>query len=30
VEELERDRDVVGTIAYPVSREGIVLYDRAA
>jgi predicted nucleotidyltransferase len=30
VEELERDRDVVGTIAYPVWREGIVLYDRAA
>jgi predicted nucleotidyltransferase len=30
VEELERDRDVVGTIAYPAWREGIVLYDRAA
>ena len=30
LEELERDRDVVGTIAYPVWREGIVLYDRAA
>lgn len=30
VEELERDRDVVGTIAYPAFREGIVLYDRAA
>jgi predicted nucleotidyltransferase len=29
-EELERDRDVVGTIAYPAWREGIVLYDRAA
>lgn len=30
VEELERDRDVVGTIAYPALREGVVLYDRAA
>jgi predicted nucleotidyltransferase len=30
MEELERDRDVVGTIAYPAWREGIVLYDRAA
>jgi len=30
VEELEGDRDVVGTIAYPACREGIVLYDRAA
>jgi len=29
-EELERDRDVVGTIAYPAWREGIVLCDRAA
>jgi predicted nucleotidyltransferase len=29
-EELERERDVVGTIAYPAWREGIVLYDRAA
>jgi hypothetical protein len=29
-EELERDKDIVGTIAYPASREGIVLYDRAA
>jgi predicted nucleotidyltransferase len=29
-EELERARDVVGTIAYPAWREGIVLYDRAA
>jgi predicted nucleotidyltransferase len=29
-EELERERDVVGMIAYPASREGIVLYDRAA
>ena len=29
-EELERDRDVVGTIAYPAWREGIVVYDRAA
>ena len=29
-EELERDRDVVGTIAYPAWREGIVLYERAA
>jgi predicted nucleotidyltransferase len=29
-EEFERERDVVGTIAYPASREGIVLYDRAA
>jgi uncharacterized protein len=28
--ELERERDVVGTIAYPAWREGIVLYDRAA
>ena len=30
VEELERERDVVGTIAYPAWREGIVLYERAA
>jgi predicted nucleotidyltransferase len=30
MEELERDRDVVGTIAYLAWREGIVLYDRAA
>ena len=30
MEELERDRDVVGTIAYPAWHEGIVLYDRAA
>jgi hypothetical protein len=30
MEELEQDRDVVGTIAYPAWREGIVLYDRAA
>lgn len=29
-DELERDRDLVGTIAYPACREGIVLYDRAA
>jgi predicted nucleotidyltransferase len=29
-EELERERDVVGTVAYPAWREGIVLYDRAA
>jgi predicted nucleotidyltransferase len=29
MEELEQDRDVVGTIAYPAWREGIVLYDRA-
>jgi predicted nucleotidyltransferase len=29
-DELERDRDVVGTIAYPVWREGRVLYERAA
>jgi predicted nucleotidyltransferase len=29
-EELDRDRDVVGTIAYPAWREGIVVYDRAA
>jgi predicted nucleotidyltransferase len=29
-EELERERDVVGTIAYPACREGVVLYDRAA
>ena len=29
-EELERDRDVVGTIAYPAWREGIVVYERAA
>jgi predicted nucleotidyltransferase len=28
-EELERERDVVGTIAYPAWREGIVLYERA-
>jgi predicted nucleotidyltransferase len=30
LDELERDRDVVGTIAYPAWREGVVLYDRAA
>jgi predicted nucleotidyltransferase len=30
IEELERDRDVVGTIAYPAWREGVVLYERAA
>jgi predicted nucleotidyltransferase len=30
MEELERDRDIVGTIAYPAWREGVVLYDRAA
>jgi predicted nucleotidyltransferase len=30
VEELERERDVVGTVAYPAWREGVVLYDRAA
>jgi predicted nucleotidyltransferase len=30
MEELERDRDIVGTIAYPALREGVVLYDRAA
>jgi hypothetical protein len=29
-EEHERDRDVVGTIAYPAWREGTVLFDRAA
>jgi hypothetical protein len=29
-EEIERERDVVGTIAYPACREGIILYDRAA
>jgi predicted nucleotidyltransferase len=29
-EELARERDVVGTIAYPAWREGVVLYDRAA
>ncbi len=29
-EELDRERDVVGTIAYPAWREGIVVYDRAA
>jgi uncharacterized protein len=29
-DELERERDVVGTIAYPAWREGVVLYDRAA
>jgi len=29
-EELDRDRDVLGTIAYPAWREGIVVYDRAA
>jgi predicted nucleotidyltransferase len=27
-EELARERDVVGTIAYPAWREGIVLYER--
>jgi hypothetical protein len=27
---LERDRDVVGSIAYPVWREGHVLHERAA
>ena len=30
MEDLERERDVVGTIAYPALHEGIVLYDRAA
>jgi predicted nucleotidyltransferase len=30
VDDLERERDVVGTIAYPAWREGIVVYDRAA
>ena len=29
-EELDRDRDVVGTIAYPAWREEIVVYERAA
>ena len=29
-EELDRERDVVGTIAYPAWREGIVIYYRAA
>lgn len=29
-EELERFRDVVGTIIYPALREGRVLYERAA
>jgi predicted nucleotidyltransferase len=29
-EELERDKDIVGTISYPASREGRVLYERAA
>jgi len=28
-EELESERDIVGTIAYPAWREGVVLYDRA-
>jgi predicted nucleotidyltransferase len=30
VDELDSERDVVGTIAYPAWREGVVLYDRAA
>ena len=30
MEELGETRDVMGTIAYPAWREGIVLYDRAA
>jgi predicted nucleotidyltransferase len=29
-EEFERERDVVGTIAYPAWREGVIIYDRAA
>ena len=29
-EELDRERDVVGTIAYPAWREGIVVYDCGA
>jgi predicted nucleotidyltransferase len=29
-EEVERDRDVVGTVIYPALREGKVLYERAA
>jgi predicted nucleotidyltransferase len=27
-EEIERDRDLVGTIVYPALREGRVLYER--
>jgi predicted nucleotidyltransferase len=29
-EEIERYRDIVGTIIYPAVREGKVLYERAA
>ena len=29
-EELERFRDIVGTVVYPAVREGKVLYDAAA
>jgi predicted nucleotidyltransferase len=29
-EELERDRDRIGTIVRPATREGQVLYERAA
>jgi predicted nucleotidyltransferase len=29
-EEVERDRNVPGTMIYPALREGTVLYDRAA
>ena len=29
-EELERDRDIVGTVVHPAVREGLLLYDRAA
>lgn len=28
-EELERNRDIVGTIVYPALREGRTLYERA-
>ena len=29
-EEMERTKDIIGTIVYPAVREGRVMYDRAA